>query len=199
MSEPVITRFTDTLSGSVDKLYKTGGFALAFGFAGIIMVLGAKIFGQSQAMWLIVIGAVLTFSCLGFFLITTLKGNAKASRAISDNKEAIDAVQDISIQLTKLVSAAQAYSFKNIDKINSALTLAIPALQKIPFVKEKVSEYGLEDVSLVSSTIVDNSDRIEKAVNEIEDALINADHERLREYSDELAFIVASLKEQLKK
>lgn len=34
MADQNIVRFTDSLSGSVDKLFRTGGFALAFGFAG---------------------------------------------------------------------------------------------------------------------------------------------------------------------
>ena len=198
MPEQQIIRFTDTLSGSLDKLYKTGGFALAFGFAGIIMMLGAKIFGQSESQLLILIGASLTFLCLGFFLYTTLKGNKEASKAISDNKEAIDAVQDIAIQLTRLTNTAQAYSFKNIDKINQALNAAIPVLKSIPLVGDKVSQYGLDDAGKISQTIVDNSERIESVVSEVERALANADNRKLREYANELSEIVSVFKQQLK-
>jgi len=132
MAGEEITRFTDVLSNSIDKLYKTGGFALAFGFAGIIMMLGARLFGQEESSRLIILGAILTFSCLAFFLFSTMSGNRNAKRAISDNKEAIDAVQDISIQLTRLTNTLQAYSFKNIDKINKIVGAAIPALKTIP-------------------------------------------------------------------
>jgi hypothetical protein len=199
MAEQEITRFTDTLSGAVDKLYRTGGFALAFGFAGIIMMLGARLFGQADSQWLIILGAVLTFSCLAFFLYTTITGNKKASKAISDNKEAIDAVQDISIQLTRLTNTLQAYSFKNLDKINKALEAAIPVLKAIPLVGAKVTEYGLDNASVISQVIVDNAEKIELIVVEVEKALIDADHAKLKGYSEELSEVVKNLRQQLKK
>jgi uncharacterized protein Yka (UPF0111/DUF47 family) len=199
MPEQQVVRFTEALSGSLDKLFKTGGFALAFGFAGIIMMLGAKLFGQNESQLLIIIGAVLTFSCLGFFLYTTLKSNKEASKAISDNKEAIDAVQDIAIQLTQLTSTAQSYSFKNLEMVNRVLNAASPVLKSIPGLGDKVSQYGLDDVTTISKNIVENSERIETAVKEIENALINADHRKLREYAHELSEIVAVLRQQLKK
>lgn len=199
MSEQKITRFTDVLSTSIDKLYKTGGFALAFGFAGIIMMLGARLFGQAQSLWLLLFGALLTFSCLGFFLYTTIKGNTKASRALADNKEAIDAVQDISIELTRLINTLQAYSFKNLDKINEVLKVSIPVLKVIPLVGDKVTRYGLDDASVISQAIVDNAEKVETIVREIEIALVNADHKKLREYSVELTTMVSNLKGQLKR
>ena len=199
MPEQEITRFTDAFSGSIEKLYKTGGFALAFGFAGIVMMLGARTFGQEESLWLMFLGATLTFSCFGFFLYTTLKGNAKATQAISNNKEAIDAVQDISIQLTRLTYTLQAYSFKNIDKINQVLTIAIPKIKSIPLLGEKLSEFGLDDVTTISQAIVHNSAKIELLVTEIEEALVGADHEKLKAYSTELSLMIVNLKEELKK
>jgi hypothetical protein len=199
MDDQNISRFTESLSKSVDSLFKTGGFALAFGFSGIVMILGAKLLGQEESTLIIVIGAVLTFSCLGFFLYTTLKGNSEVTTAIKDNREAIDAVQDISIQLTRLVNVAQAYSFKNINKINNALKIAAPALKLIPFLGDKISVYELDNAGLISQSIVENSERIEQLVNDIESALINADHSKLKEYSKEVSILVINLKDQLKK
>ncbi len=194
-----IVRLTDKLSESINTLYKTGGFALAFGFAGIVIMLGARLFGQELSLWLLLIGALLTFSCFGFFLYTTIKGNVKATKALKDNKEAIDAVQDISIELTKLVNTIQSYSFKNIEKINETLKTAIPVLKSIPLVEDIIEKYRLGDESLISQVIVDNTTKIETIVKKVENSLINADHERLRTYSKELASAVASLREQLKK
>jgi len=199
MPETEITRFTDTLLTAFNKLYKVGGFALAFGFSGIVVMLGARIFGGEYTLWLIILGAILTFSCLGFFLYTTVRGNSEVKKSIANNKEAIDAVQDISIQLTKLTGALQAYSFKNINKINQVLEVAVPQLKKIPFVADKLVEYGVNDLHGLSGVIVEKSDNIEKLIQEIEDALINADHKKLKTYSDELAACVVGIKEQLKK
>lgn len=198
MPEQKITRFTDSLSSAVEKLYKAGGFALAFGFSGIVLILGAKIFGQEQAPWIIALGAILTFICLGFFLYTTLRGNKEITKSIRDNKEAVDAVQDISLQLTKLTNTAQAYSFKNIEKINKTLEIAIPKLQAIPFLGDKIEEYGLNKVGSISKLIVENSEKVENLVSDIEQAIINADHKKLKTYSKDLANLVSSMKQQLK-
>ncbi|WMN59819.1 hypothetical protein NI389_16905 [Pseudoalteromonas xiamenensis] len=198
MPEQEITRFTDSLSLAIEKLYKTGGFALAFGFSGIVLILGANIFGHDHAIWIIALGAILTFICLGFFLYTTLRGNKEITKSIKDNKEAVDAVQDISLQLTKLTNTAQAYSFKNIEKINKTLEIAIPQLKPVPFLGDKIEEYGLNKVGSISKLIVENSEKVENIVSDIEQALINADHRKLKTYSKDLADLVSSMKQQLK-
>ena len=104
MAQRDVVRFTDKLADAIGKLYKAGGFALAFGFAGIIMMLSARLLGQELSLWILLAGAVLTFSCLGFFLYTTVSGHEKAVKSVRDNKAAIDAIQDISIDLTKLIN-----------------------------------------------------------------------------------------------
>ena len=192
-----VTRFTDSFAKAIDRLYKSGGFALAFGFAGFLLMLTSLIF-ERLATARLVIGALFTLLCLAFFLYTTLTGNAKAVSAIRDNKEAIDAVQDISIELTRLVNTLQAYGFKNLERINKALQNAIPALQKIPVVGPMLEEYGLDGADLISQALVDNTDRIERLVSEVEDALINANHRKLKEYATELAALVVSIRAQLK-
>lgn len=199
MADQEIVRFTDTFSEAIKKLFMAGGFALAFGFAGIIMILGAKIFGQSDSIILIIIGSILTFSCLGFFLFSTITGDLATKKVLSDNKELMDAIQDLSIQLTKLVSIAQSYSFKNIEKINDASNLAIPKIKALPFIGDKVSEYGLDNAALISQTIVDSGEKIDIIVNEIQQSLIEGDHSKLKDYSKELANLIEDIKQQLKK
>ena len=193
-----VTRLTDSIAKSLDRLYKTGGFALAFGFAGIILMLSANLFGKDLSLARLLIGALLTFACFGFFLYSTVRGNARATKAIRDNKEAIDAVQDISIELTRLVNTLQAHGFKNLDRINKALNAAIPMLKQIPLVGGKLEEHGLGDANLISQVLVDNTQRIERIVADVEDALVNADHEKLHEYSRELSSAVVSLRERLR-
>lgn len=195
MHEQPIIRFTDTLSGSVDKLNKAGGFALALGFAGIFMILGAELFRQREQYLLIAIGIVLTLSCLSIFLYTTLKG-IRVSKSIADNKAAVDTLQDLAIQLSRLTNTAQAY--RNIEKLNKALKVAIPVLKSIPVVGNKVIKYGLEDAGKISQAIVDNSEKIESVSRGIEQALINADHQKLSHYTNELSEIVAAFKQQPK-
>ena len=92
----------------------------------------------------------------------------------------------------------QAYGFKNVERINKALNAAIPVLKTIPLVGTKLQEYGLDDADLISQVLVNNTQRIERIVSDVEDALVQADHEKLHEYSLELGAIVASLREQLK-
>lgn len=199
MPDVEVTRFTDSFSEAVAKLYRVGGFALAFGFSGIIVMLGARMFAQEYTLWLMLLGAALTFSCLAFFLYTTVRGNNEVKKSVANNKEAIDAVQDISIQLTRLTSAIQAYSFKNINQLNQVLGVAIPKLKAVPFLGEKLTDYGLDDAHGISAAIVEKSDSIEKLIHEIENALVNADHKKLKEFSGELATCVAGIKDQLKK
>ena len=45
MSEESVVRITDKIATTTGTLYKTGGFALAFGFAGIALMLSARLVG----------------------------------------------------------------------------------------------------------------------------------------------------------
>ncbi|WP_373033684.1 hypothetical protein [Sulfurovum sp.] len=198
MPSTEITRFSTSFALSINKLYKSGGFALAFGFAGIVMIMGAKLVGDTYASWIIGIGASITFLCLIFFLYTATSSHNKAKRAISDNQEAIDAVQDISIELTMLAQTAQAYAFKNLESINGALQVTIPKIKAIPLIGEKITELGLDKIESLSGNIVENTTRMEKVVKEIREALITADHLKLNEYSQELSNIIINLKKYLK-
>jgi hypothetical protein len=198
MTKAPIVRLTDKLSDAISKLYKTGGFALAFGFAGIILMLGANIFGGELAIYLLIIGAVLTFLCLGFFLYTTLKQNSVAKKVLIDNKETIDTIQDISLELIKMVNTLQSYCFKNIGKIDEALQRLIPVLSSFPLLGDKLKDYGLSNLSVISTTIVENTDKVEKVVSDLEEAILTADSKKLNQYSKELSSLVVLLKKSLK-
>tara|TARA_Y100001963_G_C6635208_1_gene378246 strand:+ start:86 stop:643 length:558 start_codon:yes stop_codon:yes gene_type:complete len=182
----------------MDKLYKTGGFALAFGFAGIISMIFANLPGLTLPSELFVVGAILTISCFLFFVYTHFQGTRKAKAEIDENKPLIDAVQDVSLQVTELISVIQAYSFKNLSKIHNTLEVACPIIEGLPVVGAKAKEWGLNDAAKISGLIVDTTENTKNLVLDLKVALVNADLKKLKNYSSELRQAVDLTKKALK-
>ena len=140
----------------------------------------------------------MSFLCLGFFLYTTVTGHNRAVTALRDNKEAIDHIQDISIDLTRLVNTMQAYGFKNIEKLHEALQSARPFLEKLPFVGDRLSDFDPSNYQWISSALVEKTEEIEALIGDVEQALIKADAKKLKKYSQDLSDLIHSVREQLK-
>ncbi|WP_444935232.1 hypothetical protein ACJJIW_11635 [Microbulbifer sp. JMSA004] len=193
-----VVRISDSLSKGMDKLYKTGGVALAFGFAGILSMVLANIPGLTLPSELFVVGAILTIGCFLFFVYTHFQGARKALAEINENKPLIDAVQDVSLQVTELTSVIQAYSFKNLSKIHNTLEVACPIIEGLPLVGDKAKEWGLNDASRISGIIVDTTENTKNLVTEVKEALIKGDLKKLKSYSKDLQQAVDTTKEALK-
>jgi hypothetical protein len=192
MAEPDIVRVTDNLANTIDRLYKAGVLASILGFAGILVMLGGELFP-----WLLPLGIVLTFSGFALLLFTTFKGYAKATKTLKESKKTLDAMQDISLQLIRLTSLVHAYSFKNVGKLNEIIQLVVSRIEAIPFFGEKARKYGLSEASAISQALVENAERLEDIINNIEEALRNGDFERIGEYSNELSEWVKSMHESV--
>jgi hypothetical protein len=180
------------------KLYKTGGFALAFGFAGIISMILANIPGLALPTELFVVGAILTISCFLFFVYSHFQGTKRALADINDNKPLIDAVQNVSLEIIELTSVIQAYIFKNLSKIHNTLEVACPIIEGLPIVGKKAQEWGLNDAAKISEIIVDTTEKTKDLVTDVREALKKSDLKKLKQYSKELKEAVNLTKEALK-
>ena len=178
-------------------MYRVGGFALVFIFTGVIAMLVGNFYKSELSSWIFGIGAFLTIVCLGLFVYTQLQGPVKASRLVRENKEMIDAVQEVALELTRTTGAVQALTFKHIKQVDKIIDSTVPFLAMIPTVGKKLEESGLADARNVSKVIVDISTQAETLIQDVESALVNADAKKLRSYSKELKKITKILRETL--
>jgi hypothetical protein len=190
-------KITDKLANSLTKLYKVGGLALVFIFIGILTMIFAFInpSKSSFATPMFIIGSGLIIASFFLFIIVQYHGPIKTRKLLRDNKETLDSLQNLSIELTKLIFNTQSYCYKNIEKIASA----IDSLS--PIVKPFLGENGLKiasKIEIISKGIVEYSDATEKVVMDIKNALENGDFKILEKYRNEINNLNSKLKLALK-
>jgi len=189
-----ITKFSDTFASSLTKVYRVGGFALVFIFIGIVAMLVGHFFQSELSIWIFSVGALLTIACFALFFYVQMRGPVRASQLIRENKETIDAVQEIAIELTRMTSALQSLTFKHIKQVGRILDAVVPLLARIPAIAEKMDKVGLKDAQNISKMIVDASTKTETVIHDVESALVNADIKKLKGYANDLKAVTKSLR-----
>lgn len=197
MNGSEVTRLSDSLTNSFTRLYRIGGLALVFVFIGTLTMLTGHLFPGALPGPIFAIGALVTIVCLVFFLYTQVQGPLRAVKAIRDNEETIDALQDVSLELTRFAWAIQSFTFKHVQKINKAVQIIYPLVVDVPIIGPRVKELGLEDVRSVSELIVETTTGSEAVIRDVESALINSDFRVLKKYSKDIKSLVGVLKQSL--
>ena len=192
--DPNYTKFSDTLTASFTNLYRVGGLVLVFIFIGVITMIFGNLSNSALSKWIFGVGAIITLCCLGLFLYGQLRGPVQAARLLRDNKETLDAVQGIALELTRAVSALQSLTFKHMKDVDRVLQTVVPMLSTIPFISGKLEALGISDAHNTSKIIVETSTRVETAVRDIEEALVNANSDKLRAYVNDLARLTKDLR-----
>lgn len=190
-------KFSDVLTASIEKLYRVGGLTLVFTFVGVILMVIGNFSISGFAVWVFGVGALLTIACLCLFVYFQIQAPMKAKRTLKENKETMDTIQEIAIELTRATSQLQSLTFKHIKQVDKILDSAIPLLSVIPPLKAKLDALGISDTRDASKIIVETSSSAEAIIHDVEEALVKADAKRLKKYSEELKQITQVLRDAL--
>jgi hypothetical protein len=123
-----VTKISDSISKALERLFKAGGFALAFGFAGIILMIIANLPGGKLYWPLFGAGSALTFICLIYFVVEQSRSKQVAAK-IGENAPLFDELQSLALHLIEFASLAQAFSFKHIQKVEAILKKVAPLIE----------------------------------------------------------------------
>ena len=111
---------------------------------------------------------------------------------IDDNKGTLDSIQDMALQLTSTVILLQKIVMNYVEKVESMLEIAIPLLDKIPLIPDKVIDFA-RDVHEWSEKIIATSDLAEKVLPGVEKSLRSADVAGLQASTKDVAKLSTSL------
>lgn len=190
-----VTKLSESISKSLEKLFQVGGLALVFIFVGFLSMLIGYLNKTDLSGWFFGAGASLVFACLCLFVFSQLYGPIKAGRLLKENKELIDSVQDMTIKLTESLSDIQALMFKHIEQVGRIIEAAAPLLSEVSL----FSKVDFSNTLNINRIIVDATNKSQKIINDVRQALITCKVKNLRQYSEDLVKIKQSLKEALRK
>lgn len=191
-----ITKISETLASPIEKLFKAGGLALVFIFVGLLFSVYAFIYQQGKlAIPIFIVGSVLILISFVLFIITQYQGPIKTRKALKKSAETLDTLQETSIELVRLTSLAQSYSYKHIDKIKKTVDAALPLIK--PFLGERGKGFVFE-IEKLNAGIVDFSSKAEEVIRNVEKALVDSDFSVLKKYETDITGLNEQMKNALK-
>ena len=118
------------------------------------------------------------------------------TRVIQENKETLDSIQDVSLQLVRVANTLEAITTKYAGLVNSVLENAVPILSNIPLVSKKVIGI-LDEVQEFTGNVLEISTMVGGVIDDVEEGLAKADVVKLQSRSGDLKKITRSLEKVL--
>lgn len=184
--EKNITKLSDNLSQPLKNIYRLLMLASALMLIGVITMICANFYKSTVSAYLFSVSAFFTLICLGFFIYANLQVLQKFNILFTENQEAIDTLQNIAIDLTKTASAIQSFSSRNAQQVSDILDSTIPLLATIPLVGKRIDNTGLSKLQNLSKTVINVSTQAATVIQDVEQALVNADIKELKTYPQKL-------------
>lgn len=192
-----ITKLSDNLSQPIKNIYRLVNMASALMLIGVITMICANFYKSTVSVYFFSVSAILTLTCLGFFIYAHMHILQKFNILFQENQESVDTLQNLAIDLTKTASTIQSFSSKNAQQVSDILDTTIPLLANIPFVGKKIDNTGLSRLQNLSKTVMNVSTQAATVIQDVEQALVNADIKELKTYPQKLQELNQSLRNPL--
>jgi hypothetical protein len=200
MPKEPLKPLSDAIFDPVTKAYKAGGLGLAFLGLGAFLMLAAFLLPERGPFGYVIVGVgfmLVALTCV-LFLLKDVLPLFRLRRGIRENRELIDAVQTMALQVTEVASDLQALAFKHASVVAAVMQEARPVLRQVPIVGRFADSEMVARADSLSSAIVDYTTRAKGIIGDIEDALVRSDANRLRQYITDLRDVRSELARLLK-
>jgi hypothetical protein len=107
------------------------------------------------------------------------------NRIIQDNKQTMDSIQEIGIEMTTAIASIGSVAVKYVRMIDGFLDTVVPLIEKVPFIDDKLLKFAKEAQSLAQS-ILDACTNSEKIAGDVHGALTSGDVGKLQGYKGDL-------------
>lgn len=197
MNSKQLVPISDSLSKALERLFKAGGFALAFGFGGLFLVVVSTLAPVNLKIPMFVVGCSIISICLLFFLFSSFR-TRQVTKRIKDDLPLLDALQRTALQLIEFASLTQSFAFKHLSEVQKAVETVSPLIEALPIVGPAAKSIGLTDAARISEVIVDATESTKDVVNDLQEAIQSGNLKAIKAYSFKLEATLASLKTALK-
>jgi hypothetical protein len=119
-------------------------------------------------------------------------GLADVQRIIRENKETLDSIQDVGLQLVRVIGALEDIVSRYVGIVDGFLDNAVPVLKNVPLIPEKTMA-AITDIQQYAQKILDACDRADDVLADVEAGLMNADVNRLKKHTGDLKTLTGAL------
>jgi hypothetical protein len=120
------------------------------------------------------------------------------TKIIEQNKEMIDSIQEIAIELTSSIGSLHALTVRYARIANQILDVLLPILKNLPIIPKNVMDM-LVSLESITQKIIDNEADTSKTITDVRAGLNTGDVNMIRGHADQLKTVTKSLTDMLPK
>jgi hypothetical protein len=120
------------------------------------------------------------------------------TKIIEQNKEMIDSIQEIAIELTSSIGSLHALTVRYARIANQILDVLLPILKNLPIIPKNVMDM-LVSLENITQKIIDNEAATSKTITDVRSGLNTGDVNMIRGHADQLKVVTKTLTDMLPK
>ena len=120
------------------------------------------------------------------------------TKIIEQNKEMIDSIQEIAIELTSSIGSLHTLTVKYARTANQILDVLLPILRNLPIIPKNVMQL-LVNLEATTQKIIDNEVATAKTITDVRSGLNTGDVNKIRGHADQLKTVTKTLTAMLPK
>lgn len=120
------------------------------------------------------------------------------TKIIEQNKEMIDSIQEIAIELTSSIGSLHTLTVKYARTANQILDVLLPILKNLPIIPKNVMQL-LVNLEATTQKIIDNEVTTAKTITDVRSGLNTGDVNKIRGHADQLKTVTKTLTAMLPK
>jgi hypothetical protein len=120
------------------------------------------------------------------------------TKIIEQNKEMIDSIQEIALELTNSIGSLHTLTIKYARTANQILDVLLPILKNVPIIPKDVMQL-LVNLESMTQKIIDSEAATTKTITEVRTGLKTGDVSKLNGHADQLKAVTKTLTDMLPK
>jgi len=113
-------------------------------------------------------------------------------KIIEQNKEMIDSIQEIALELTSSIGSLHTLTVKYARTANGILDVLLPILKNLPIVPKNVMQL-LVNLESITQKIIDNETTTSKTITDVRSGLQTGDANKLKAHAGQLQAVTKSI------
>jgi hypothetical protein len=114
------------------------------------------------------------------------------TKIIEQNKEMIDSIQEIAIELTNSIGSLHTLTVKYARIANQILDVLLPLIKNLPIVPKNVTDL-LVNLEAITQKIIDNEAETSKTITDVRSGLNTGDVNKIKGHADQLKNVTKSI------
>ena len=120
------------------------------------------------------------------------------TKIIEQNKEMIDSIQEVAIELTSSIGSLHALTVRYARIANQILDVLLPIVKNLPIIPKNVMDM-LVSLESITQKIIDNEADTSKTITDVRSGLNTGDVNMIRGHADQLKAVTKTLTDMLPK